>query len=582
MIGGGTAWFAGDVYVGSTSGTGRDEGSQKLVTQKELDSKISKPEEDGTDGQVLATDGKGNLYWTTVNGEDIDTTTKTLTPVSVQEGYYYDRNGVLTENVYAAAINVATYDVSRFNKLHVYSKGASLIASYWEDADGTLTMAFAGDSGSNYLVDKDIDIPTEAVSLHNSYLASVTPVFTNLSKATGSVEVDQTYDPESENAQSGVAVAQAIAASLPQAVTVELEPVSTQDGAFLNSSGVVDTTTDGHTVCQIIRYPVTGGSTIHVACTSASLCYSFWVDSNGTRTLAFGGSSYINVDMDVDVPDNATYFDLTCRNDKGSPSVTQESGDVYSIVVAMQNELKGQFRGKKIGIIGDSIAVGEKLNSGDKNFISVFAESVGASGVKNAAIGGWDYCDALSHGVYRQINGLAGTTTALDGDEDLIIIFAGTNDFGHASPLGEPWTLTQHSEGNEIKTATTDTFATTFCGGVHKTVETLYEKYGYIPIVMCTPLHRNYPSSTTGYPDTSHWANTEGLFIDDYVEAIEKVAGFYGIPVFNSYRLTGLYPINSAQNTKYFADGIHPNAAGHKVIGEGLAKFIKSLFLPEK
>lgn len=32
----GNAWFAGDVYVGSTSGTNRDEGSKKLVTEKEV------------------------------------------------------------------------------------------------------------------------------------------------------------------------------------------------------------------------------------------------------------------------------------------------------------------------------------------------------------------------------------------------------------------------------------------------------------------------------------------------------------------------------------------------------------------
>ena len=33
---GGNAWFAGDVYVGSTSGTNRDEGSKKLITEDEL------------------------------------------------------------------------------------------------------------------------------------------------------------------------------------------------------------------------------------------------------------------------------------------------------------------------------------------------------------------------------------------------------------------------------------------------------------------------------------------------------------------------------------------------------------------
>lgn len=516
--------------------------------------------------------GNGDIVIEGGDSSEVDITTVEITPTATKTGYYYDRSGVLTKNVYSASIDMSTYDVSKFNKIHVYCKTASLIASYWEDADGNLTQAFAGKDADNYIVDSDYDIPEGTVYLHNSYMTSPTPAITNKSYIEGAITIDQEYNPESENPQSGKAVAQAIADSIPAPVNVELEAESVQNSAFLNSSGVVDTTTNGHAVCQIIRYPVTAGSTIHVTCVSASLCYSYWVDASGTRTLAFGGamSSY-NIDMDLNVPDTAIYFDLTCRNDKGTPVVSGKSVDVNSIIVAIQNQMKGQFRGRKIGIIGDSIAVGEKLNSGDKNFITVFAESVGASGVKNVAVGGWDYCDKDSHGVYRQVS-------SLDGDEDLIIIFAGTNDFGHHSPLGEAWT----HDDDGIKIATTDTYATTFCGGIHKAVETIWSKFGYVPIVMCTPLHRNYPSTNEGYPDTSHWKNTQGKYIDDYISAIEKVASFYGIPVFNSYRLTGLYPINATQNTGYFADGIHPNAKGHKVIGESLANFVKSLYLPLK
>jgi hypothetical protein len=37
----GNAWYAGDVYTGSTSGTNRDEGSKKLATEEYVDSAIS-------------------------------------------------------------------------------------------------------------------------------------------------------------------------------------------------------------------------------------------------------------------------------------------------------------------------------------------------------------------------------------------------------------------------------------------------------------------------------------------------------------------------------------------------------------
>ena len=35
----GNAWYAGDVYVGSTSGTNRDAGSKKLATEEYVDDK---------------------------------------------------------------------------------------------------------------------------------------------------------------------------------------------------------------------------------------------------------------------------------------------------------------------------------------------------------------------------------------------------------------------------------------------------------------------------------------------------------------------------------------------------------------
>lgn len=37
----GNAWFAGDVYVGSSSGVNRDEGSQKLITQADMEAYVN-------------------------------------------------------------------------------------------------------------------------------------------------------------------------------------------------------------------------------------------------------------------------------------------------------------------------------------------------------------------------------------------------------------------------------------------------------------------------------------------------------------------------------------------------------------
>ena len=57
----GNAWFAGDVYTGSTSGTNKDAGSKKLATEEYLDNKITYGTTDLTAGTSALT--TGTLYF---------------------------------------------------------------------------------------------------------------------------------------------------------------------------------------------------------------------------------------------------------------------------------------------------------------------------------------------------------------------------------------------------------------------------------------------------------------------------------------------------------------------------------------
>lgn len=62
----GNAWFAGDVYVGSTSGTNKDDGSKKLATVDDVEAaKLT-----GEDGATFtpSVDGEGNLSWSNDKG----------------------------------------------------------------------------------------------------------------------------------------------------------------------------------------------------------------------------------------------------------------------------------------------------------------------------------------------------------------------------------------------------------------------------------------------------------------------------------------------------------------------------------
>lgn len=70
----GNAWFAGDVYVGSTSGTNKDNGSKKLITESEVDTKLaalvnSAPEKLNTLDELAAALGDDENFANTVTTE---------------------------------------------------------------------------------------------------------------------------------------------------------------------------------------------------------------------------------------------------------------------------------------------------------------------------------------------------------------------------------------------------------------------------------------------------------------------------------------------------------------------------------
>ena len=58
--------------------------------------------------------------------------------------------------------------------------------------------------------------------------------------------------------------------------------------------------------------------------------------------------------------------------------------------------------------------------------------------------------------------------------------------------------------------------------------------------------------------------------LEDYVDIIMEVAGYYGIPVLDMHRVSGLQPEDPDMRQRYMPDGLHPNDAGHAVIAQKL------------
>ena len=67
----GNAWYSGDVYVGSTSGTNRDEGSKKLATVEEVQELASQISSQSYVAQTEAPEDK-NLLWVDLDDESDD------------------------------------------------------------------------------------------------------------------------------------------------------------------------------------------------------------------------------------------------------------------------------------------------------------------------------------------------------------------------------------------------------------------------------------------------------------------------------------------------------------------------------
>lgn len=134
-------------------------------------------------------------------------------------------------------------------------------------------------------------------------------------------------------------------------------------------------------------------------------------------------------------------------------------------------------------------------------------------------------------------------------DVDLVMVFGGTNDYGHGDgPFGE----------------FTDRTGNTFCGACHVLFESLVNKYYDKKIVVITPLHRQFEEEN-------------GKSLSDYVAMIRKVAEFYSLPVLDFYAMSGIQPQLEVIREAYCPDGLHPNDAGNKVMAEKIINFVKNL-----
>ena len=211
------------------------------------------------------------------------------------------------------------------------------------------------------------------------------------------------------------------------------------------------------------------------------------------------------------------------------------------------------LKGLKINFLGDSITEGHGCSDLENNkFTSLIAAEYGAI-TRCYGIGGTRLARQTKPSEWpRHDLDFPSRVAEMDPDADVVVVFGGTNDFGHGdAPFGN----------------FSDRTAETFCGALHELYTSLLEKFPGAAIVVITPLHR----ATEAVP------NMHGKVLKDYVDMIRRAAEYYSLPVLDLYATYGVQPAVPVMMEKFMPDGLHPNDAGHVILANKIAKFIESL-----
>lgn len=215
-----------------------------------------------------------------------------------------------------------------------------------------------------------------------------------------------------------------------------------------------------------------------------------------------------------------------------------------------------ELKGTKINFLGDSITEGAGTSSPDRMFTMLIEREYGAI-CQNYGIGGTRIARQKTPTDEKWDRDFISRVPEMDNDADIVVVFGGTNDFGHGdAPLGTMSDRTPY----------------TFYGALHCLYTALTEKYPDVPIVILTPLHRLNEDSPKG----DNKPEPVGT-LKEYVNIIREVAEYYSFPVLDLYKESGLQPKVPVIQQKYIPDGLHPNDDGNAILAHKIARFLETL-----
>ena len=210
------------------------------------------------------------------------------------------------------------------------------------------------------------------------------------------------------------------------------------------------------------------------------------------------------------------------------------------------------LKGKKVAFLGDSITEGCAASSAEKIYHQVIKADLGLGSALNYGVGGTRIAPQHDKDSDMYPENFIIRADKLPADADYVFVFGGTNDYGHGdAPVG---TLLDNG---------TDTF----CGAVKTLLAKLVNRYGKDKIVVMTPLHRRNDKSPSG-----EGTRKNGAPLKIFVDIIKEIAEKAGLRVIDLFGESALDPNDDEINAKCFADGLHPNDAGHNLLAKTIEK----------
>ena len=219
-----------------------------------------------------------------------------------------------------------------------------------------------------------------------------------------------------------------------------------------------------------------------------------------------------------------------------------------------------ELKGKKINFIGDSITEGARVENPENFYPNIIKKSAGLAEARNYGIGGSRIARVHKKEGLPSDEDFVARAERMDPDFDVVVVFGGTNDFGHGKvPLGQM--------GDE------DVY--TFYGALRTLCLYLIKTYPDKQIVFMTPLHRL--NEELDYNKRLEEGNPNARPLVDFVNAIREVCELFSIPVLDMFRESGMPARVWAWCENHMPDGLHPNDNGQKIIAHKLQKFLENL-----